>query len=341
MDCYNTIRSCGLARFAFYYWCENVYTDRDKLSITQRRDMVGAQEGLAEWMISTSGFFDKSVRGNWPPWNEWIKASSMPGGVIVHTDREEIFKSVHFQEYKKRLYEILINRKNDNIRGHFALQEITSWLRLPREVPELFCDTLLRDSDRKEEIKQWMGSQGSWEEMNEVFQRCYKKNVLIINLFADVIRDHYNSGKISEGYNKLKEEAPLHGREMVVPEFNSISSVEIPYPFGNGMNVAECSNFFEMLDSIKTRLDHPSTPDFDIAIISAGAYTPFIAEFMESRGKGFFCFGRFICDIFLIDTKFRNFDFFDTFPVLKPYMCNIPERYRAPGFEGVENGGYW
>ena len=72
----------------------------------------------------------------------------------------------------------------------------------------------------------------------------------------------------------------------------SISSIEIPYPFGNGMHVTGCNNFFDMLEIIKTKIDnHLRCCDFDIALISAGAYTPFIAEHVESRGEGILLHG--------------------------------------------------
>ena len=78
----------------------------------------------------------------------------------------------------------------------------------------------------------------------ELFNITSNKRVLIINLFANLIKSHYESGKVKAWYDK-------YSQYTIIPSFNSISSLETPYPFGNGVNEHVNTNFFETFDNIK------------------------------------------------------------------------------------------
>ena len=109
------------------------------------------------------------------------------------------------------------------------------------------------------------------------------------------------------------------------------------------MNETDCNDFFEMLDKIKFKIDNHTEP-YDLAIISAGIYTPFIADYIDkTKRKEFTCYGRELNHIFCIKYKHTytqcQCEFTKTH--LEEYLCPIPDKYRLLGFQGVEEGGYW
>ena len=336
----NVVRVCITAStFVFIYWCENVYGGQHAISEELRVHLRDAKLSLATWLISTSGYFDKSVRGNWPASNPHIRALGRSGGsaALIREDGEfqrDVVKSPCFNLYMKHLYETVMSRRNDNLKlsphgthtpdcplnGRFS------------EVYQLFLDHMLRD--RKAELGRGLKEQRP--SAHNLFTKCANKKIVIVNLMADAIRDHYRSGKVAEWY---KTQDPVAWWARTTAEFSSISSIEVPFPFGNGMHVTGCDNFFDMLDIMKSKIDdHIRTCGFDIAIISAGAYTPFLAAHVESSGKEFFTMGRGLLALFCMGTQ----DTRKNAPRSQlPYIGDIPNRYRLPWCEGVEGGTYW
>ena len=331
----NIIRICGHSRYVYLYWLETMCPNYHTFSYNQLACIDGVKKGMALWLITTSGYFDKSVKGNWASWNTWIQPTDMPSGKIEYIDANEVINSECFKKFYKLLFEIVERRSNPTV-ILMCLVDVLVETDLFTQERELFkqymypnIDTFSRDN---------LGYLDNMT-INELFTKYANKNVVIINLYADLIRDHYNSGKVRDWYIKHLE----LNYDCDVPCFNNVSSIEIPYPFGNGMNETECNDFFEMLDKIKLKIDNHSEP-YDLAIISAGIYTSFIADYIDkTKGKEFTCYGRELNHIFCI--KYKNTyrwchcEFTKTH--LEEYLCPIPDKYRLTGFQGVEEGGYW
>ena len=336
----NTVRVCYTAStLCFVYWCENVYSGRHTISEELRAYLRDTKRQMATWLISTRGYFDKSVRGNWPASNPHIRASSGSDGTAVFIReggefQRDIVKSPCFNLYMKHLYETVMSRRNDNLKlsPHGTHTPDAPLNGRFSEVYQLFLDHMLRD--RKAELSRDLALQSP--PVRNLFTKCANKKIVIINFMADAIRDHYRSGKVAEWYKTQDSEAWW---ARTTAEFSSISSIEVPFPFGNGMHVTGCDNFFDMLDIMKSKIDdHIRTCDFDIAIISAGAYTPFLAVHVESCGKEFFTMGRGLLASFCMGTRNNRKDA----PTSQlPYIGEIPNRYRLPWCEGVEGAAYW
>lgn len=62
-------------------------------------------------------------------------------------------------------------------------------------------------------------------------------------MIAEATRDDYRSGYVGERYKTLTAEAWW---AKTTVEFSSISSIEVPFPFGNGRYVTGFDNFFDM-----------------------------------------------------------------------------------------------
>ena len=231
------------------------------------------------------------------------------------------------------MYDIILNKKNHKLKyANILNNRINN--KLNKEI-KIFREEILYETDKINKYRN--NIKHIQPENNDKFRLCKNKKILIINLYADLLRDHYNSGKVTEWYKKLTEY-----NNCLIPSFESISSIEIPYTFGNGINETKFNNFFETLDYIKQKIDNHKE-EYDIALISSGIYTAFIADYIGNKNKSFICFGRGINNIFCIKYK-------DTYTwcqcqftknYIEPYLCSIPEKYKLNNYKYIEDGCYW
>jgi hypothetical protein len=324
----NVLRLCSHSKWIFIYWLENIYNGN--LSKQQIECLNGIKINCSGWLISTSGYYDKSIEGNWKGDENF--GQPPPGKKI---DRQLVLKSKIFKNFQKSLYDIVINRKNDLISCAFLTNdilynELDYELRLFRE--HIFPSSMLNYMNLREQFVFLNYSS------NDTFNLCNNKHVVIINQYADVLRDHYKSGKVVEWYTKYAEY-----NNCIIPSISNISSIEIPYPFGNGMNEPERNNFFETLEYIKQKIDSHKEY-YDIALISAGIYSAFIADYISNtKNKDFIAYGRELNNVFCIKYKYTyewvNCNFLKE--NFEPYLCIIPDKYKLNGCNFVESGCYW
>ena len=326
----NILRICSHSRWIFIYWLENVYSGYLNY---EKQSIINDQKNIySGWIITTAGYYDKSIYGNW-------KGDEINGTVPNETkivNRQQILESSNFKKFIKCLYDIVINRTNLRISLKDTRNDSFNY-KLDYEL-DLFKKYIYPDNipnvlNHRNEI-----GHNIYIDNNDTFKLCKDKDVVVINLYADLIRDHYKSGKVTEWYTKLSGY-----NNCIIPSIKSISSIETPYPFGNGINEETYNNFFETLEYIKQKIDkHPY--NYDIALISAGIYTSFIADYINKhKNKEFICYGRDLNDIFCI--KYKNTytwchcDY--TLANISSYLCDIPNKYRLPNYEYIENGCYW
>jgi hypothetical protein len=323
----NSIRLCSHSRWVFIYWLEelsglNLSEEQVSIINTHKKTYVG-------WLLATSGYYDKSISGNW----QGHEIANLPVEKII--DKDTALNSPVFKKFLRELHYIVMRRTNPriwlvNMRNKEFDNKLNTELDLfkkyifPENIPD--CIKFREEVDRNFTLSP-----------DELFKFTANKRVLIINLYADLFRDHYNSGKIIQWYTKYSEYNPCN-----IPSFTSISSLEIPYPFGNGINEKVYNNFFETLDLIKSKID--LYEDYDIALISAGIYTSFIADYIDkAKNKQFSCYGRDLNHIFCIKYKHTytwcTCEF--TKSNLEPYLCSIPGKYRLDNCSNVEDAGYW
>lgn len=324
----NILRYCGHSRLLFVYWLEKIYTG--VLTKDQQKCIDGVKSNMCAWLITTSGYYDKSIEGNWrgsekKPFPTDIKTIN-----IKHVVESDLLK-----RFLKDYMDILMRRSNDIVRT-YALSYKDYNDKLNKEL-DLFIKYIYHDKNN-EEISQLRKLSYNCNTPNTIFSLCNNKNVLIINYFGHLVRDNYLSGRVRNWYIKFNT-----FRQCQIPNIKSISSIETPYPIGNGMNESVHNNFYEKLEHIKEMIDNHTEP-YDIAIISAGIYTVFIADYIEkNKNKDFICIGRELSNTFLISYKgtFQWCACEFTKQHIGPYLCSIPDTYKINGYDFVENGCYW
>jgi len=98
-----------------------------------------------------------------------------------------------------------------------------------------------------------------------------------------------------------------------------------------------------LLDTINNICDEIKNLNynFDIAIISCGAYSSFIGNYINKNlNKDIFITGGYITRLFGIINK-REMDKFNNFENKEYWITSIPDKYKPPNFQKIEDGCYW
>lgn len=105
---------------------------------------------------------------------------------------------------------------------------------------------------------------------NSPWTQCLKgKKVLVINPFDETIRSQYEKREL------------LFQNQDCLPEFNLITYKPVQ-GIGHSKKYLKYNTWFEALEDMKNDI---KKIDFDIAIIGAGAYGMFLAQYCKSLGK--------------------------------------------------------
>lgn len=100
--------------------------------------------------------------------------------------------------------------------------------------------------------------------------RCLKgKKVLVIHPFAKTIQSQYKKRKLL-----------FNGKE-ILPEFELLT-IKTVQGLGDSEEIKNFDNWFDALESMYRQID---AVDFDIALISGGAYGMFLANYVKEKGK--------------------------------------------------------
>lgn len=169
--------------------------------------------------------------------------------------------------------------------------------------------------DKKKEFIDYLNPKSffDWYDYKDWYKILNTKKILLINSFAPLMQQQYESGN-------------LHKIDPGFPVFSDINSYKTPYTFFNN---GPDSSFFETLENIKRKI---SVINFDIAIISCGAYAPLLCDYVDSIGKTGICIGSRMHSMFGIDPKNKNNHL---------WISEIPKEYIPEGYEKIENGRYW
>jgi hypothetical protein len=147
------------------------------------------------------------------------------------------------------------------------------------------------------------------------------KHILIINNLGSLMKQQFESGNLHK----------IH------PDFSkNIKSIQY---FENGytfFNNGPDSNILETVDNLFNKIQKY---DFDGAIISAGAYSCLLADFIITKlNKTAFVIGGDLSYYFGISCK-RTTIFYTK--EINELWIKVPDNLKPPGYEKIEDGCYW
>jgi hypothetical protein len=226
---------------------------------------------------------------------EWINWLYTTSGFY-----DKQIKGSYFWEYEtKKILE------SENYKNFIA--QYTKSLKNSDKLCPLFHKTNF-DHKRKEFIEYLQPtSLFDWCDYKNWYMVLKDKKVLLVNGFSPLMQHQYENGN-------------LHKIDPNFPIVSDIKNVRTPYSF---FNTGPDSNFFETLENIKQQI---VVMDFDIAIISCGAYAALLCDYCNSIGRTGICIGSRMHSMFGIDPKNDNPLWINKIP--QEYIPNIPEKYK-------------
>jgi hypothetical protein len=157
---------------------------------------------------------------------------------------------------------------------------------------------------------------------NFIFDLIKNQKVLFISPFANLFKQQIES----ENLNKIYPE--------FIKPLNSYYYINI-YTFNKGPH----NNILETVDFLFNDINDKIENNYDIVIISAGAYSIILAEKFYNNQKTVCTIGGELQPIFgIMNNRSRknnnviNQEF---------WIMNVPDEYKPKNYEKIENGCYW
>jgi hypothetical protein len=151
----------------------------------------------------------------------------------------------------------------------------------------------------------------------EIFKRIVNKRILIINPMSSLMKQQYISGNL------------LH----IYPNFPSVKEFHIYENKYTFFNKGPDGSIFETAEKV---CDAISGIDFDIAIVSCGAYSSVIGNYINTvLCKDVITLGGDLLSIFGIKTGRNNNGPFNE------YWVSVPDHLKPKDYMKIEDGCYW
>ncbi len=150
------------------------------------------------------------------------------------------------------------------------------------------------------------------------------KKVLVIHPFAKSIETQYNKREV------------LFKNPDTLPQFE-LKTIKPVQSIEDCVDTLPFKTWFEALENTKSEI---AKQDFDIALIGAGAYGIFLADYCKRLGKKAVHMGGSTQTLFGI--KGRRWEEADLYnDIINEHWISPLEEERPKGFEKVESGCYW
>lgn len=154
----------------------------------------------------------------------------------------------------------------------------------------------------------------------DIFTFMQNKHILVINNLGSLMKQQFENGNVKKIHPNFPDNV------------KSINYFENGYTFFNNgphNNILETANY--ICEQIKDL-------SFDGAVISAGAYSCLIADFIINHlQKEVFVIGGELSYFFGIKCKRNSFTNFEN----KEYLLEVPLEMKPEGYEKIEDGCYW
>ena len=151
------------------------------------------------------------------------------------------------------------------------------------------------------------------------------KKVLVINPFDETIKEQYAKREL------------LFDNPEILPDFE-LMTLKPPYITKENIQSQPYSSWFEALDVMKKQIE---TYDFDIAIIGAGPFGIFLADYCKNLGKKAVVIGGATQLLFgIMGARWEN-NHPNIKALVNEYWVRPSDSEKPEGFKKIEGGCYW
>ena len=221
-------------------------------------------------------------------------------GDYFNFDSKKCLESINYKRYMSNLFEML-----------HGVNIVLSFHTLPNSL-DIYKQEFLNNLSEKNNILEYSIYK------NKFYNIIQNKRVLIINPRARLMQQQYNSGNVHKIYHTFPKVLAIEHYENTYTFFNT----------GPDLSILETAN--KICIEIKPII-------FDIAIVSCGAYSSILGNFIRSDlCKDVYITGGDLLSIFGIKTG-RN----KKYTQYNEHWISVPENLRPANYEKIEGGCYW
>jgi hypothetical protein len=160
------------------------------------------------------------------------------------------------------------------------------------------------------------------------FDKIKGHKLLIISPFAKLFKIQYESGNC----NKIYKNFPI------IEKINYYTNI---YTF---FNKGPHNNIFETVDYLVEDIRKTIEDDYDMVVISAGAYSNIIAKRFYDLNKNVYVLGGLLQSFFgILNERTKYFYNRDNIKLENEeyWITKIPDEYKPHDYMKIENGCYW
>lgn len=226
------------------------------------------------------------------------------------------------------------------------MQEWSGFFPVTENNIERFCELMLADTNELDILGSWLTNENHLnkyltgvtyverEIQNPFFveepwtKALYKKKVLVVHPFAELIEYQYRTNRQN-----------LFSNKCILPEFE-LKTIKAVQSLG-GDN-SEFSNWFEALEWMKSEIDKL---DYDICLLGCGAYGFPLAAHVKRQGKKSIHLGGSLQLLFGIKGKrWENPNYNEKYNyhgLMNKYWVKPGDEFKPKNSESIEGGCYW
>jgi hypothetical protein len=165
-------------------------------------------------------------------------------------------------------------------------------------------------------------------DINFFYNKIQNRKILIISPFAKLMKQQYESRNCYKIYSNF-------------PEIEKVSYYTNVYTF---FNKGPHNNILETIDYLFNNVNNTiNSNDYDMVIISAGAYSNLLAKKFYDVGKDVLTIGGDIQAMFgILNGRTRKWHLNNKKLENEEYwITKIPDKYKPNDYMKIENGCYW
>lgn len=157
-----------------------------------------------------------------------------------------------------------------------------------------------------------------------IFNLFENNNVLIVSPFAKLFEKQYESANIEKIYNEYKKPNKMYFYTNIYTFFNK----------------GPHNNIFETCDFLYQDIKKNINDDYNLVIVSAGAYSNILLEKFYNDGKDTCSIGGELQKIFgVLNNREKNWGTKTKHP--EYWITEIPEEFKPKDYMKIEDGCYW
>lgn len=294
----------------YIYYVENYMTN---LSLNDKNKNTYLKHKKLRWFYSATGFYDKSKKTS----KNLKKTGWAWEDAMYNLENDE--DTPLFKKYMEIMLDLL---KQEHEYVSFTVHE----------------SFIVNDTFHKNFFSKTKFNQPDKEMIDKYYKTINNKNVLIISSFTELIHNQIENGN----FYKIVESLYPNEKDYKI---NNVQYLKTKYTY---FNDGPDNNIFETFDNYIKDLEENYDNNYNVVLISCGAYAMLFYKYFRERGKIPILMGGLIQPFFgilnnrvkTIDPKIMN-NFYNVNELKEYLITEIDEKYKPSYYKELESGCFW